>query len=162
MIRRGKISEAAILTEISFAAKAYWGYPQEYFDVWAAELTITADYIRDNDVFVFAEGGRVTGYYSLVELKDDVCIADARIERGFWLEHMFVRPHRIGKGIGTILFHHLRKVCETKGIACMGILADPNARGFYEKMGCSYQREYPSTIINRTTPCLFLELLKNR
>jgi ADP-ribosylglycohydrolase len=27
----------------------------------------------------------------------------------------------------------------------VGILADPNSRGFYEKMGCTYVREYPST-----------------
>ncbi|RJQ84641.1 MAG: GNAT family N-acetyltransferase [Desulfobacteraceae bacterium] len=63
----------------------------------------------------------------------------------------------MGQGIGTKLFDHLRQRCIAKGIKELGILADPNARGFYEKMGCRYQGEHPSTIMNRTTP--FWQLL---
>lgn len=38
------------------------------------------------------------------------------------------------------------------------ILSDPNARKFYEKMGCKYQKEYPSTITNRTTSWLVFKI----
>jgi GNAT superfamily N-acetyltransferase len=158
MIRPAKIQEAEILTKISFDSKGYWGYPKEFYDVWAKELTINSDYITNNDVFVFEKEGNIIGYYSIVELKDDIEISGIKISKGFWLEHMFIEPWSIGKGIGTKMFDHLRKRCGFRGINELGILADPNTRKFYEKMGCAYKREYPSTIKNRTTPYLQLIL----
>ena len=159
MIRHAKIQEAEILTKISFSSKGYWGYPKEFFDIWSNELTISSDYIENNDVFVFENDGGIVGYYSIVELKDDIEISGVRISKGYWLEHMFIVPRSIGKGIGTTLFNHLRKRCGSRGINELGILADPNSRGFYEKMGCEYRCESPSTIKNRTTPFLLLNLL---
>ena len=67
MIRHAKIQEAEILTKISFRSKGYWGYPKEYYDIWADELTIGPDYIKNNDVFVFANDGEINGYYSIVD-----------------------------------------------------------------------------------------------
>ena len=55
MIRWALTSDAEILTELSFASKRYWGYPEAFFDRWAPELTIDGDYIRDNDVFVYED-----------------------------------------------------------------------------------------------------------
>lgn len=158
MIRRAKIQEAEILTKISFDSKGYWGYPKEFYDIWSNELTISTDYIQKNDVFVFENDSVIISYYSIVELKDDIEVSGVRISKGFWLEHMFVEPLSIGKGIGTKMFDHLRKRCAYRGINKLGILADPNSRGFYEKMGCEYKREYPSTIKNRTTPYLQLKI----
>lgn len=159
MIRHAKIQEAEILTKISFGSKAYWDYPKEFYDIWLNELTISSDYIQNNDVFVFENDGAIIGYYSIVELKDDIEVSGIRISKGFWLEHMFIEPQSIGKGIGTKMFDHLRKRCGSRGITELGILADPNSRGFYEKMGCEYRYECPSTIKNRTTPFLLLKLL---
>lgn len=158
MIRAAKCSEAGILTKISFKSKGYWGYPKAFFDVWTDELTISSDYIQNNDVFVVETEGAIVGYYSIVELKNDIDVAGIRINKGFWLDHMFVEPSSIGKGIGTKMFEHLRERCRSLGATELGILADPNSRGFYEKMGCAYKGEYPSTIENRTTPFLQLKL----
>jgi len=156
MIRPAVQDEAEILTQISFASKSYWNYPQEYFEIWKNELTISPSYIEKNNVFVFELGGVIAGYYSIVELSDDIEVSGIIIERGFWLEHMFIEPAHIGKGIGAGMFQHIRKMCAAKGIGQLGILSDPHSRGFYEKMGCEYVREYPSTIKNRTTPYLIL------
>lgn len=41
VIRRAIIAESGDLTSISFASKRYWNYPEEYFNVWEKELTIT-------------------------------------------------------------------------------------------------------------------------
>lgn len=146
------------MTGISFASKGYWGYPREFFDIWARELTITPEYIQKNDVVVFEMDGVLTGYYAVVDLQDDVWISGVRLSKGFWLDHMFVEPLSIRKGIGTRLFDHLKRKCVARGIVELGILADPRSRGFYEKMGCEYQYDYPSTIKNRTTPFLLLEI----
>ena len=158
MIRRAKIQEAEILAKISFESKGYWNYPREFFDIWSKELTISSDYIQNNDVFVFENDGKIIGYYSIVELKNDIVISGITINKGFWLEHMFIEPSSIGEGIGTKMFEHLRQRCASRGVDELGILADPNSRGFYEKMGCEYKMEYPSTIKNRTTPFLLLKL----
>ncbi len=158
MIRAAKSNEADVLTEISFASKGYWNYPDEYFKIWRKELTIQSAYIVENDVFVFEDKNTIIGYYSIVEINEDIEVAGITINKGFWLEHMFIEPQHIGHGIGTLLFSHLRKRCIKNGIIELKILADPNARGFYEKRGCIYIDERPSTIENRTTPLLHLHL----
>ena len=159
MIRHAETEDAHILTAISFRSKGYWGYPEEFYEIWRGELTITSGYIQANDVFVYEHKGEVMGYYSIVELKNDLYVSGIKLEKGFWLEHMFVDPPHIETGIGTQLFTHLQERCGCRGIERLGILADPNARGFYEKMGCAYQGEYPSTIENRTTPFLVLNMM---
>ena len=158
MIRAAKIADAPTLTTLSFESKKYWGYPKEYYQIWNDELNITPKYIEINDVFVFQDNGKIVGYYSIVELKDDIELSGIKIEKGYWLEHMFLSPGYIGRGIGTSLFDHLRKRCATKKIAELKILADPNSRGFYEKMGCKYHGEHPSIIPGRTTPLLSLKI----
>lgn len=158
MIRRPEASESELLTRLSFASKSYWQYPEAFFEVWSHELTITPDYIAKNDLFVYESERAVVGYYSILELDEDIDVAGITLNKGFWLEHMFVAPRSIGKGIGSQLFKHMKQRCQSKGIITLGVLADPNARGFYEKMGCTYVGEYPSTIKNRTTPYLILEL----
>ncbi|MEN8251487.1 MAG: GNAT family N-acetyltransferase [Bacteroidota bacterium] len=161
MIRPAIKEEAKILTKISFESKGYWSYPKEYFDIWKNELSIRPEYIEENVVYVYEEGGEILGYYSIVELRENVQLSGIKIKKGFWLEHMFVVPRNIGQGIGTKLFNHLRKWCQSNEVYELGILADPHSIGFYEKKGCDYQREYPSTIANRTTP-LFVFKIKNR
>jgi hypothetical protein len=42
-IRRARREDAETLTRISFDSKRYWGYPEAYFEHWAAELTIDAE-----------------------------------------------------------------------------------------------------------------------
>lgn len=155
-IRPATKSDAPTLTVLSFESKRHWGYPQEYFETWKNELTITSEYIHKNDVFVCEEKSKTLGYYSIVELTNDVEFAGIIIEKGYWLEHMFILPVYFGRGIGTSLFAHLRKRCEMRGFAELKILADPHSIGFYLKMGCKYQREYPSSIPGRTTPLLSL------
>lgn len=161
MIRPARLAEAEALTKISFDSKGYWGYPKEYFEIWSSELTLNAAYIENNAVFVFEKDVTIIGYYSLVELKDDIEVSGIFIKKGFWLEHMFVDPGSIGKGVGSKMFIHLREMCRRRNINEVGILADPHARGFYERMGCEYKGEYPSTIKNRTTPFLLLKIEDN-
>lgn len=162
MIRPAQLEEAEILTDISFTAKRYWNYPEEYYTIWAGELTICPEYISNNDVLVYEASREICAYYSLVALDKEIKVAGSVIEPGHWLEHMFVRPSHIGHGIGSELFAHLRTRCMKKKIKTLNILVDPNAKGFYQKMGCGYVQEFPSTIVGRTTPHLILSLLKEK
>ncbi|WP_163339327.1 GNAT family N-acetyltransferase [Desulfopila sp. IMCC35008] len=149
-------NDAHILTAISFRSKKYWQYPDEYLAIWADELTVTEQYILDNYVFVATKNDVLVGYYSVVEVKEDFEMAAVRIEKGIWLEHMFVDPEYIGQKVGTAMVGHLKTIWQQRGVRTIRVLADPNARGFYEKNGFGYIRECPSTIVGRTTPLLEL------
>ena len=153
-IREAETKEHILLTNISFQSKRYWNYPESFFDIWKDELTITENYISGNDVYVYEINGNVTGYYSIVTLRSDLAVSEIIIEAGIWLEHMFILPEFIGKGIGRQLFTHCVEKCAKKNTDRIKILADPNASQFYEKMGCRFIKEYPSTIAGRTTPYL--------
>ncbi len=155
-VRRARRRDAACLTCISFDSKRYWGYPETYFERWATELTIDADYVRRNDVFVYESDRAIRGYYAIVECPEAIEVSGIPLPKGFWLEHMFVSARYIGRGIGTALFDHLRAHCRHRRIEALDILSDPHARGFYERMGCAYVGEYPSTVKDRTTPRLRL------
>ncbi|MCL6591970.1 MAG: GNAT family N-acetyltransferase [Firmicutes bacterium] len=79
---------------------------------------------------------------------------------GYWLEHIFIRPEFIGKGIGSQLILHAQKKCKDLGIERIYIFSDPNATGFYHKIGAHYIKESPSSIEGRTVS-LFEIQLKN-
>jgi len=158
LIRSANKDDAETLTALSFKSKGYWGYPEEYFARWNDELTISPEYIEENIVFVCEQEGVVSGYYSIIELQEAIQVAGTQLDRGFWLEHMFIIPEYIGRGTGSGLFSHLRKECVIQGINELKILVDPNSKGFYEKMGCEYQSEFPSTIPARTTPLFLLKV----
>ena len=152
MIRAATVHDAATLTQLSHASKRHWDYPQEYFVIWVEELTVSPAYINDHQVFVFERDSTILAYYSLIELQEELTLAGSQFDKGFWLDHMFVAPLSIGKGIGRLLFTHLLGHCQAHRINKVQILADPHSGGFYQKMGCVYQEERPSTIANRTTP----------
>ena len=139
-----------MLTKISFAAKRYWDYPQEYLQAWKDELTISEEYVRDNVVFVAQAGREAIAYYSIVQVKEDFYAGETKVTKGFWLEHMFVLPEYIGKGTRNAMYAHAKQFCTANGIDALKIFADPNAAGFYEKQGVQYIEECPSTIEGRT------------
>lgn len=160
MMRKAQKGDAETLTKLSFDSKRYWKYPIEYFKIWEPELTISPKYINKNLVFVFEEQGIIKGYYSVVQIEHDQHMLGDVLKKGAWLEHMFINPMHIKKGIGTKMFLHIEDVCRKNLISALGILSDPNSKGFYEKMGCKYVKEFPSTIENRTTPMLTYEIKK--
>lgn len=72
------------------------------------------------------------------------------VKHGFWLEHIFIKPNFIKKGIGSKLINFATKYCIENNIEILNIFSDPNAKGFYEKIGAKYISEYESSIENRT------------
>lgn len=157
IIRRAESVEDELLTRISFLSKSYWSYPDEYFQIWKQELTITSGYIEEHEVFVCEVEEEVCAYYSLVQLVEDMLFSGTRLQKGLWLDHMFVLPEHMGRRIGRKLFHHCCTRLAAKEAECLNILSDPNAEGFYLKMGCVSQGNLPSSIPGRTTPYLIWE-----
>ena len=51
------------------------------------------------------------------------------------MEHLWVLPEHMGKGVGAKLFWYMLSRCKELGAQILEIESDPNAQGFYEHMG---------------------------
>lgn len=123
-IRRSVPEEAQTLTRIAYDAKQYWGYPEHWIKHWERDLTISENFIENNHVYVAENNGEICGFYAL-------SIEGPKAE----LEHMWVAPAHIGTGIGKELFLDAMNRSTAMKVRQIEITADPNAEGFYEKMG---------------------------
>jgi GNAT superfamily N-acetyltransferase len=93
-------------------------------DAWRPQLTVTSAYIREHVVFVIREGPRLRGFYALVE------------RPRYWeLDHFWIHPDAMGRGLGRRLFAHAVRCVKRRGPLLLSIVADPNAAGFYQRMG---------------------------
>ena len=123
-IRPSDPNEADILSQIAYAAKAHWGYPERWLEIWNPQLTFTPDYFQTGESWTAVLDEIPIAFYSLQE------------KRGVaWLEDLWVLPSHIGKGVGKELFVHAMNRSRALGHKILQLDADPNAVGFYEKMG---------------------------
>jgi len=132
-IRRAEPDESDTLTAIAHAAKRHWNYPEKWIERWNADLTITPDFIANNEVYVAVVDGDIAGCCALV-------VSDSLAE----LEHMWIDPRRMGNGVGRALFEHTKQRAQELGLAELELSADPNAEGFYERMGAKRIDEVPA------------------
>lgn len=123
-MRLAKPEEAVALTDLAHGSKRHWGYPENWISHWKDALTITPEYIQGNQVFVAEDDERVIGFYALV-------VSDNRAE----LDHLWVSPDHMGTGVGKALFVHAMRAAKGQNLSEIDILSDPNAEGFYKKMG---------------------------
>ena len=134
-IRTASPDDANTLTQIALDAKRHWGYPEHWIQHWSADLTVTPEFIRDNHVYVLEREGEIRGFYAL-------CVNGDKAE----LEHLWVTPALIGSGIGKELFLDAMERAATLEVREIEISADPNAAGFYERMGASQVGETDGTM----------------
>ena len=143
MIRRAVAADAEALTVIAHAAKRHWRYPEAWIALWRGDLTLTPQFIERYPVYCAVEADTVVAVSALV-------FAAADCE----LEHFWVAPTRMGTGLGRALFAHAVERCRGIGARRLWINADPNAEGFYERMGARRVGEVPSTPAGRMLPRL--------
>jgi maltose O-acetyltransferase len=157
-ISKGQSIDADVLTDISFAAKKHWNYPDSYYDLWRDELTITKEYIQQNIVFKALYMDVVIGFYSITENEEDFYSGDTFVKKGFWLEHLFVKPEYHKLGIGTLMINHAKQVSRDLVIPELFIFVDPYAKGFYDKVGAAYLYDSKSSIPGRMIPVYGLRI----
>lgn len=150
-ILRAKPDDAQTLTEIAFASKRHWGYPERLIASWVHLLTIEPSLIIEQETYAAYVDGVPVGFYAL--------------RRGLGrmsLEHLWVLPEVMGQGVGRALFFHaVQQVCAL-GFKTVEIESDPNATGFYEHMGA---RRVTTTVTAfegqpRELPVLVYEITK--
>lgn len=148
-IRRAREDEADALTAIAHAAKRHWGYPEAWITRWKDALTVTPAYLREGAVFAAADGDRLQGFYAL-SIDGEKAI----------LDHMWVDPAAMGRGIGRALFAHAARTARQLGAARLEIDSDPHAEAFYLRMGARRVGQVPADVegARRVLPRLELAL----
>ncbi len=116
--------DAATLTNIAFAAKRHWRYPERWIEHWRDALTITPDYIAANPVYAAVVDARIVGFYSINGAGEKLL-----------LENLWVLPEMLGRGIGRALVGDAVARAKKSGAKRIEIESDPNAEGFYLRMG---------------------------
>ena len=106
---------------VAEASKGHWGYESERLRTWAAALDLS------REIWVAEADGEIVAWAAVLPPADGVCE----------LDDLWVEPGSIGRGIGTALFEQAVARARSLGAQALRWEADPNAVGFYERMGAA-------------------------
>lgn len=123
-IRRVLPDEAEVLSHIALSAKSHWGYPKRWIELWTPLLTFSPEYFAENEGWAAVIDNKPVAFYTLQEKHGNA-----------WIEDLWVLPEYIGQGVGRQLFLDALSRARQMGYENLQLEADPNAVGFYEKMG---------------------------
>ena len=131
-------NDSKLLTETAFMSKKIWNYTDEQMSLWTNDLTITASYIEENKVFKIFDDQNYVGFFSLVP-KDEF------IE----LDHFWFLPGNTGKEFGKMSFEFIKRLAMNNNYNTLQVYSEPNADGFYSKMGGKIIQSKESKIKDR-------------
>lgn len=123
-IRPATERDCAALTELALTSKSFWGYDEDFMKGCEAVLTITPRMIADWESGVIERKGNVAGFYLSSFEKEEA-----------ELQILYISPLHMGKGFGRALMKEAAQKAARLGYSHLRIEADPNAVGFYRRMG---------------------------
>jgi GNAT superfamily N-acetyltransferase len=128
-IRRAVAADADALTALTQRSRAYDGPYRTILDGYA----ITPAQIARDEVHVAVDDAWLLGYFSLVVGADT----------GAELDLLFVDDAAQGRGVGALLFAHMRLCATARGVHNVRIVSHPPAEAFYLRMGARRVGEQP-------------------
>ncbi len=141
--RRARPEEAEALTALIYASKQSNGYDDAFMRACAAELRVRPEDIAAGNIWV-AKGHDLMGCATLS------CSGTVGNISAF-----FVDPAHKRRGVGRLLWDHLRKEARAQGMIYLRLDADPAAVSFYRAMGWRVTGQSPSgSIPGRTLPLM--------
>jgi len=149
-IRRAKVGEGSILTNIAINSEAYWGYDEEYMESFKNTYGVSENYISNYPTFLIEDNQIIVGFYSIL-----MNVGETE------LEYFFINPDYIGKGYGKLLWNHVIENAKSLNIKQLEIVTSPEAIGFYIKMGAVKIGEVESLVkVGRKIPRLIYKVEK--
>ena len=166
---------AGALTAIALAGKRHWRYPERWIEAWTPQLTVSEAYVAAHLTFAMIAGssggsgsgsagsagsiggdagGGPVGFYALVPGDG------GRVQ----LDHLWLLPDWIGRGLGRILFEHAMACAAGLGADTVWLEAEPNAEPFYRHMGARRAGRRVAEIEGtaRVLPLLEIDLMDRR
>jgi GNAT superfamily N-acetyltransferase len=148
VVRPARPDEAPALSALALRSKAHWGYDADFLARCRLVLTVSPRVIDAGQVFVAEDHARVLGLCAL----DD---RDAELK----VDLLYVEPTAIGSGAGRALWSHAVSRARQLGLLSLSVVADPNAEGFYLRMGAARIGTVPSEVDpGRNLPLLRLAI----
>ena len=135
-LRVPRLDELDALAALCFRSKGSWGYDADFMELCRSSLQIDPALVERGFTMVAESDGQVLGV-AQVSLSEHQAALDL----------LFVDPDAFGRGVGRRLFDWAVGKAAEGGADTLGILADPDARPFYERMGAVFVRDAPSDVI---------------
>ena len=137
-------------SELCLRSKAHWGYDEAFIDACREELTLTPLDLANGQVALARVDAEMVG------------VAHLRIEdERAHLDKLFIDPSMIGRGIGNQMFDWVREQSALAGAQEIHVTSDPQAVGFYEKLGFNRIGQEPSgSIPGRVLPIMSLSVCR--
>ncbi|MEQ8398745.1 GNAT family N-acetyltransferase [Thalassobaculum sp.] len=147
-IRPARPEEAAALTALAVRAKGHWPYDEALMAVFRRTIVITAGDIAAHCVLVHETGGVADGVAVLIARGGDA-----------ELDHLWVDPPAIGRGVGKRLFLAVAERARRAGAARIVLNSDPYAEAFYLRLGAVRIGDHPvAEIPGRVLPRMAFSL----
>jgi GNAT superfamily N-acetyltransferase len=130
VIRQAEAGDVDALSRLAWRSKAHWGYDDGFMTLAQGLLKLTPTTVMLQPTFLAEVDGVLAGFYALRPWRDLPEVAQAAE-----LDYLFIDPPFIGHGVGRALFEHAVGVARAMGYHTLVIISDPNAEGFYQRMG---------------------------
>jgi GNAT superfamily N-acetyltransferase len=125
IIRHACDGEHVELTELVMrSVQRTWGYPDEFMDWNPEDIMIEPEHITEMITNVLEVDGRLAGVYVLRGEAPEM-----------ELSRMMIAPEMTRLGLGRLLWNHMVDTAREHGVRELTIDSDPNAEGFYQRMG---------------------------
>ena len=125
-MRKATYADIPFLNATMRLSKAHWAYDQAFMDAFMHKYSIDENYLDHHDVTLLCKEGDLIGYFSFTFHEDHT----------LELDHFFLHPSYIGKGLGKRLWKECCLVAIKLGATEFTLWSDPEAEPFYAKMGC--------------------------
>jgi len=129
--------------ELTHESKAHWDYDRDFVRRWADALSFESDRER----WVAELDGEIVAWAAIVPPAQGVVV----------LDDLWVDPDWMGRGLGSRLFRLAADRARELGAVRLEWGAEPNAVGFYEKVGGQKLRDH-LTEWGRWVPWMGLDL----
>jgi GNAT superfamily N-acetyltransferase len=123
-IRHALAANLAEINRVIRASKSHWRQPYAYLQAALPLLAVDDAYLVRNLCFEVVEDGAVVCFFAIAD--DD----GAKL-----LDHLWVRPDRLGCGIGRLACEHVVALARERGWRRLRVLPEPDAAGFYRRLG---------------------------
>lgn len=132
------------MNEVILAAKRHWGYSEELMSVWLPDLLVDQVILASRHFWLLEAEAGIVGVLSISVDEDQLCE----------LEDFWVLPEFMGNGAGRMMFDFVQDWLRKQQLSELMIASDPNAKGFYERMGAVEVGFRPSQPEGRMLPLM--------
>lgn len=134
LIRDARPAEQQPLTELQRRASLHWEAYREHLLAHPEVVELPLEQIADGLARVAEVDGDVVGFAVLFRPVQGACELDG----------LFVEPGRMGFGVGRALIEDAAQIARERGATRIEVVANPEAAGFYERVGFIGAAEVPT------------------